>query len=381
MLKRLVSSLAAAALLAALAGCSGQQAKTPADNTAAHTAPDGFKIGIMTGTVSQGEDEFRAAEQLIRKYGDRVKHVTYPDNFMQEQETVIAQLTGLAADPDVKVIVVAQAIPGSIAGARKIREQRPDILIGFVTAHEDPPIVNETVDISVIPDEVARGETMLAEAKDMGATHFVHYSFPRHMSQELLARRRDVMKEKAADFGMTFEFITAPDPMAEGGLPATQQFVLEDQPREIKKFGEKTAFFSTNCGMQEPLIKSVLQNGGYVVEQCCPSPTHGYPAALGIAIPPDKAGDIDYINAENKRVIAEHGMSGHFGTWVAPESMVATRAVTNLLVDAFEKQVDYKDPEMVAQYMRDEAGSNVVMQKYDEQTGNQYLFLLDHIVY
>ena len=35
----------------------------------------------------------------------------------------------------------------------------------------------------------------------MGAKTFVHYSFPRHMSQELLARRRDIMKEEAAKHG------------------------------------------------------------------------------------------------------------------------------------------------------------------------------------
>jgi len=215
----------------------------------------------------------------------------------------------------------------------------------------------------------------------MGAKHFVHYSFPRHMSQELLARRRDIMKQEAAKQGITFEFVTAPDPMSEGGLPATQQFVLEDQPRQIKRLGSQTAFFSTNCGMQEPLIKSVLQNGGYVAEQCCPSPTHGYPAALGIAIPPDKAGDIDFINAENKRVISEHKMSGHFGTWVAPETMVATRAIVNLLVDSVDGKADYKDPETVRRYIAEEAKANVLIKKYDDKVGNSYLFLLDHMVY
>ena len=118
---------------------------------------------------------------------------------------------------------------------------------------------------------------------------------------------------------MKFHFITAPDPMAEGGLAASQQFITEDVPRELKQLGPKTAFFSTNCGMQDPLIRTVLQEGGYVPEQCCPSPTHGYPTALGIAIPPDKAGDFAYINAENKRVIAEHGKTGHFATWPVPE--------------------------------------------------------------
>src|SRR5262249_19422917 len=245
----------------------------------------GFKIGIMTGTVSQNEEEFRGGQAVARKYGAAVKHVTYPDNFMTEQETVVAQLVGLASDPAVKVIIAGQAIPGSIAAARKIREQRPDILLGFVEPHEDPAIVNKIADIAIQPDQIARGRTIIEKAKKMGAKTFIHYSFPRHMSQELLARRRDIMKEACKENGLDFVFATAPDPMAEGGLPATQQFVLEDAPREIKKYGPETAFFSTNCGMQDPLIKSVLMSGGYVPEQCCPSPTHGYPTALGISIP------------------------------------------------------------------------------------------------
>ncbi|HXL15614.1 MAG TPA: DUF3798 domain-containing protein, partial [Methylomirabilota bacterium] len=94
-----VSALAGAAsiLMLILAGCSGK-----ADGTAkaqsASIPPEvkiPFKIGIMVGTVSQGEDEFRAGQMVVAKYGqDHVKMVTYPDNFMQEQETVISQLVG-----------------------------------------------------------------------------------------------------------------------------------------------------------------------------------------------------------------------------------------------------------------------------------------------
>jgi len=290
-------------------------------------------------------------------------------------------MVGLASDPEVKIIVAGQAIPGSVAAARKIREQRPDILIGFIEAHEDPAIVNETADVAIQPNQLARGISIIQEAKAMGASTFVHYSFPRHMSQELLATRRHIMEQEAAKQGMKFLFVTAPDPMAEGGLPATQQFVLEDQPREIKKLGKSTAFFSTNCGMQDPLIRSVLASGGYVPEQCCPSPTHGYPTALGIAVPPDKAGDIAFINAENKRVIAEHHMSGHFGTWIAPESMVAIRATVDILVDAVDKKVDPKDTAAVQKYLEAEAGAPVKVRKYDETKGAQYMILLDHIIY
>jgi len=376
----------AAALFAmSLVGCAGKTDGTANAQASAQKPPEvqiPFKIGIMTGTVSQGEDEFRAGQMVVAKYGqDHVKMVTYPDNFMQEQETVIAQLVGLSSDPDVKVIVVGQAIPGSVAAVRKIREKRPDILIGMVEPHEDPAIVNQTADISIQPDQLARGRTIINVAKGMGVTDFIHYSFPRHMSQELLARRRDIMKQACAENGIKFHFVTAPDPMGEGGLPATQQFVMEDVPRELKQYGPKTAFFSTNCGMMDPMIRTVLNNGGYVPEQCCPSPTHGYPTALGIAIPPDKAGDFAYINAENKKVIAEHHMTGHFATWPVPEVMLSIRTVTDLLVDSAMKKADYKDEATVKSSMEAHAGVPIKLSKYDEKKGNSYLFLVSNIYY
>ncbi len=382
-----IAAAASILVLLGLAGCQKSSATSrQASATTASTEPVrpiNFKIGVMTGTVSQGEDEFRAGQMIVAKYGaDHVKHVTYPDNFMQEQETVIAQLVGLAADPEVKVIVAGQAIPGSIAALRKIREKRPDIKIAFIEPHEDPAMINSAVDLSIQPDQLARGRTIIDVAKKMGVTDFVHYSFPRHMSQELLARRRDIMKQAAADNGIKFHFVTAPDPMGEGGLNATQQFVMEDVPRELKQYGQKTAFFSTNCGMMDPMIKSVLTNGGYIPEQCCPSPTHGYPTALGIPIPPDKAGDMEYISAQNRKVIAEHGMTGHFATWPVPEVMLSIRAMTDLMVDAVEGKADYKDPATVKKYMESlAAGHAITLTKYDEKKGNSYLFLVSDIYY
>jgi hypothetical protein len=241
--------------------------------------------------------------------------------------------------------------------------------------------VNGEVDVAIQPDQLARGRTIIEVAKKMGATDFVHYSFPRHMSQELLARRRDIMKEQCAKNGIKFHFVTAPDPMGEGGLAASQQFIKEDVPRELKSFGPKTAFFSTNCGMQDPLIQTVLTTGGYVPEQCCPSPTHGYPTALGIRIPPEKAGDFQYIAAENKRVIAEHHMTGHFATWPVPEVILSIRALTDLMVDSVEGKADYKSEADVKGHLQTLAGVPVTITKYDEAKGNSYLLLVDSVYY
>ena len=83
---------ATALTLLALAGCGKTDGTAKAQTSAVKPqVAIPFKIGIMTGTVSQGEDEFRAGQMVVAKYGaDHVKMVTYPDNFMQEQETVIA---------------------------------------------------------------------------------------------------------------------------------------------------------------------------------------------------------------------------------------------------------------------------------------------------
>ena len=362
-----------------VAGCakSGQQAGRPAgaDSSGA------FKIGVMTGTVSQGEEDFRAGQQIQEKYGSRVKHVTYPDNFMNEQETVIAQLTGLAADPDVKVIVIAQAVPGSVAAARKIREQRPDVLIGFIGPHEDPDVVDQACDIAIQADQVMRGTTIIENAHKMGAKNFVHYSFPRHMSQLLIAQRKDVMEKECARLGMKFYFVTAPDPMGESGLPGAQQFILEDVPRQVAKLGKATAFYSTNDGMQEPLIKSILASGGIFVEQDTPAPTAGFPAALGMSIPPEHAGDMPWINAEIKRLVAAKGATGRFGSWVAPIDMVTTRAITNLLVDAVNHKADFRDSSTVERYLLKETDNSPVLLRRYSPNSHQFLVILDHVTY
>ena len=335
----------------------------------------------MTGTVSQGEEDYRAGQQVAARYPGRVKTVTFPDNFSSEIETVISQFVGLAADPDVKVVIAGQAINGSVSAARRIREQRPDVLIGFMYPHEDPNIAQGVCDLAIQPDELARGVSIIEYAQAMGVKHFVHYSFPRHMSMVLLAKRRDIMIAECARRGIQFHFVSAPDPTGEAGLPGTQQFIFEDVPRELVRYGPLTAFFSTNDGMQEPLIKAVLNaKQGYFVEQSTPAPTAGYPAALGIRIPPDKAGDMAWITAENKRRIAELGMSGHFGSWSQSIDMVSTRAIAALLVDAAAKKIDVRDSATVRRYFETEAGGPVRIHRYDPR-GNQWLVLMEHVTY
>ena len=111
-MKRVISTLLAAVMLLALTACGGNSTEsTPSDGSSDSTS-DTFKIGIVTGTVSQSEDDRRGAEAFQAMYGeDRVVLATYPDNFTDEVETTIQKIAGLADDPDIKAIVVNQAVP------------------------------------------------------------------------------------------------------------------------------------------------------------------------------------------------------------------------------------------------------------------------------
>lgn len=311
------------ALSFSVIGCGG------ASDDAAVTEPDGegegeatFKIGVVTGTVSQGEEEFRAAVELVEKYGsDMIVHMTYPDKFMDEQETTIANIVSLAADPAMKAIVIIQGVPGSAAAIEAIKETRDDILFIVGVPHEDPAMIAAKADICINTDDLARGETIVTLAAQMGAETFIHYSFPRHMSYELLAQRRDIFRDSCEALGIEFVEVEAPDPTGDAGVPGAQQFILEDVPRQLDKYGVNTNFFSTNCAMQEPLIRTALDGGGIYAEQCCPSPYHAYPGALGIEIPADKAGDVDFILEQIEAKIVEGGGAGRFATWKVPCNM------------------------------------------------------------
>lgn len=362
----------------------GATAQSPAPSTAAAaTVPAGdFKIGIMTGTVSQGEDEFRAAQMAAADFPGKLSHVTYPDNFMQEQETTTSQLAGLASDPKVKAIVISQAIPGSIAGIKKIKATRPDMLFFMVEPHEDPQLVNSTADLVLQPDQLERGRTIVALANKMGAKKFLHYSFPRHMSQALLAQRRDRMEAECKKLNMQFLSLSAPDPLGESGVPGAQQFIKEDVPRQVAEHGAAIAVFSTNCSMQEMLIKAALETGCMFPEQCCPSPTHGYPGALGIEIDPAKAGDMDYISGKVKEKITEAGGTGRFATWKAPASILATRACVAMAVKVLEGKAKINDQAALEATFKQLAGSvTVTLSKFDKNAGNFYTMLVDSQIF
>ncbi|MBQ9647352.1 MAG: DUF3798 domain-containing protein [Oscillospiraceae bacterium] len=286
--------------------------QTTADTTAEAAKPH---IGIVTGSVSQSEDDRRGAEAFQAMYGeDMVKLAIYPDNFTEELETTIQTIVNLSDDPDMKAIIVNQAVPGTTEAFRQIKERRPDIICIAGESHEDLPEIGSAADLVCNNDFVARGYLIIRTAHELGCDTFVHISFPRHMSYETMSRRVAIMKAACEEFGMSFVLETAPDPTTDVGVAGAQAYILEKVPEWVEKYGKNAAYFCTNDAHTEPLLKQLLEYGGYFIEADLPSPTMGYPGALGVDLTAE-AGDYAKILAKVEEAIVEKGGAGKFGTW------------------------------------------------------------------
>lgn len=379
MFKKVLAVLMALVMVLSLAGCKTTTATTDTKKAA-------YKIGILTGTVSQNEEEYRAAERVVAKYGaDRVVVKTYPDKFMDEQDTTISNIVELASDPEIKAIIIVQAVPGVSAGIEKAKELRSDLLIIAGVPGEDPPMIAAKADIVLALDELAMGKSIPEQAQKMGATTFVHYSFPRHMSYALLAARRDLFKENCERLGIKFVDATAPDPTGDAGVPGAQQFILEDVPRMVAEYGKDTAFFSTNCAMQVPLIKATLDEGGIYPQPCCPSPTHGFPSALGITIPADKTGDMAFILETVKTEIAAKNGTGRFSTWSVPVSMMFIEGAVEYAMQWAEGKTNGKvDQVALKKAFEDYAKTTISMTTLEDngvKYDNYFMVLLDFFTF
>lgn len=276
-----------------------------------------YKIAIITGTTSQGEEEFRAAEFLASKYPDIVLTATYPDNFSSEIEATKATITNFGFDESVKAIIMCQAVPGCAAAFQEIREMRDDILLIAGVPQEAAATITAAADVVLYSDEPAQGTQIVNTIADWGCEVFIHYSFPRHMAMETIVARHSVMQAACAEAGIEFVDRTAPDPTAEAGATASQQFILEDVPAVMEEYaGKKVAFFTTNCGMQEPLQVAVLaQENAYYPLPCCPSPYHAFPASMEIATESEDWGDANAFLTKIANVLAENNALGRFSTW------------------------------------------------------------------
>ena len=356
-MKKLFSVLLTLAMLFALVACSNSS--NPAGNTAneggnsnssGETESDtpAYHIGIVTGTVSQSEDDRRGAEAFQAMYGEDMGTLaTYPDNFTEELETTIQTIVNLSDDPDMKAIIVNQAVPGTTEAFRQIKERRPDILCIAGESHEDLPEIGSAADLVCNNDFVARGYLIVRTAHELGCDTFVHISFPRHMAYETMSRRAAIMQAACEEFGMTFVQETAPDPTSDVGIAGAQAYILEQVPVWVEKYGENAAYFCTNDAHTEPLLKQLFEYGGYFIEADLPSPLMGYPGALGLDLTAE-AGDFEAILAKVEEAVVAAGGADRFGTWAYSYGYTTSAGLAQHAMNVLNGESDLEDIDDIA---------------------------------
>lgn len=359
-MKRLVTLLLALVMVFSLVACGGSSEE---DSSSAD-----YKIGIVTGTVSQGEEEYQAAQNLKAKYGDMVVTATYPDNFSTETEQTIATVTNMAADPDVKAIVFVQAVPGATAAIQKVKETRDDILFICGVAAEDPGVIAAASDIVMLVDEIQMGRTIIEQAVKQGAKTFVHISFERHLGYATISARQQLFKENCVANGIEYVEATAPDPTGDAGVTGAQAWITENIKVYVDQYGKDTAFFCTNCSMQVPLIQQIAELGAIYPQQCCPSPYHAYPSAFNISTEGHE-GDVPYMLEQIKAKVAEYGNTGRMSTWEVPVNMVMIEAGFNYAQKWIEGEItDRCDEEALLAEIRAIAGDTASITKYSDES-------------
>ncbi|MCT4661867.1 MAG: DUF3798 domain-containing protein [Tissierellales bacterium] len=341
-----------------------------------------YKIGVVTPTLSVSEDEFRAAENMVKKYPNIVKHITLPENFATEIETGLSQIESLADDPKMKAITISSGQSGLLPAFQKIKEKRPDIITITAPIWDDPDMMSQYIDVCLDTDWVRRGESIARKAHDMGAKTLIHYSFPTHMAKEVIVNRHDKMKETAEALGMTFVDVTTPDPQTGNGPAAMQQFLREDIPRQIEKYGKDTNIFGTNCGMYDVILGEALNLKYLMAEQCCPTPTQAFPTVMNLEIAAEDAGNYAKINEMISAKAKEADMTGRLSGWPTPVTIFLPEYSVELAKVMIENpEFDYKNLESLNALGEDMTGFGVDFQKLKPELDNYFVMIMDSIFY
>ena len=308
-----------------------------------------YSIAVDTGTMSKSVDQRGSAKMLVDKYGeDVIKTATYPDNFTEEKETTIQTIVNFADDPSVKAIIVCQAVPGVAEAFRQVKERRDDIICLAGESQEDPSLITSAADVTVMNDFVARGYLIIKTAKELGCDTFVHITFPRHMGIESLSRRYAIMVEAGKELGVNVVMETAADPLSDVGITGAQQQILEKAPEWIEKYGQNSAYFCTNDAHTAPLLKQLLEYGGYFVEADLPSPLMGYPDALGIEFSDSDMSNYEYLLKSVEDAIVAKGGEGRFGTWAYSYTYTLVAGLAEHAMNVIEGKSDLLEIDDIA---------------------------------
>ena len=386
MFKKLFTILLLCILSANLTACGGNETPQPTEpepvietiiveqvlEPPVEAEPEGLlpgRIAIVTNIFEQNAEEYISARHIQDKFGaEYIIHRTWPVQFAQEGEMMIEILQEIADDPDVRVLIINQAVMNTNAAVEAFRERRDDVFIIYVRPMEvgyfyphrgdrinQYEITIKNADLILNTNNAAVGYHLVNQAIAMGAETIIHYSSLRHMAVPHLAVRRDGIRDAAEAAGIAFYDLDLYDRLIQSSvLIATTQ----DVDRRVNRYGTNIVFISTFCRQQAPIMSQVIRSGALYILLCCPSPFHTIPNALGLASCQSEALN-NFSSAEIIEAaivaIAEHDMTGRIATSPLSDAMLFTYTAVEYGIKWMHGEVskDEIDLEVLSQIMAD----------------------------
>ncbi len=299
-----------------------------------------YHIALVTGGLSVSGDEYRGVAKLVASYGSAqegglIRHITYPEGPVIGKDALATMMLEIADDPLTKAIVLYPAYPGTAEAMKRLRERHPDILLLVMESTEEPLVIEEAVDIVLGSDPVGRGYANVWAARELGADAFVHISADTADLTASALLRMKVMKESCT--GLSLDFIPGIFPGSLDDDVAVAQYLEEAVPAWIQEHGVRTAFFCAEDEFADVLLRQLFKHGGFFMEGNHPSPTAGFPGALGISVQSD-AVDYPAILKQVEQSIIDADGAGRFGTWAYGYGFTATVGLVEFAKAVIEKK-------------------------------------------
>ena len=316
---------------------------------------ENYKVAIMTGTTTQGEEELRAAQREQAADPEHIITDTYPDSFMAEQETTISKLVAFAADPEVKAIVMCQAVPGAKAAFDKIREMgRDDILLIVGTPQEDPAVIAPPATSQCTPTRSSRATPSWRSAPSGALTCSSTTPSPATWPMELIVGRHELLKANAEALGIEFVDVTAPTPPPRPAPPPPSSSSVRTCPSRWPSTRARrwpsspptascrSPFRPPSCPSPTPTIPALL-----------PQPLPRLPGGLGLEFG-DDVSDEDALKAVAAALNA-YDAAGRYSTWPSPVAMSIIKIGVEYARQYINGQITERNDKDALQKLFDEA--------------------------
>ena len=376
MFKKAVVLFGVVILLTGLAACgNGNETPQPTEPEPVVPEPPAAerllpgKIAIVTNSREPNAEVFLSAVNAIAGYGEDYEeyfiHWPWPAQFFREGELMIRILQSIADDPEVKVLIINQAVSGTNAAVEAFRKRRDDVFVIYVNpfnvpggrAEVDPHsvlnyynVITGNADLVLGTNFVSAGERMVSQAKAMGAETFVHYSHVFSVAHPPSVRLRDDIKEACEMLGIKFMDLC---------MSQRDHFyhLIQDIPRQIEAHGENTAFYANRYFSQH--LELVIRNGGIYVEPAGTSPFDYFPRAFRLIghrhDDPSEMFSTSELLEAIKTAAATAGMTGRLSTFAMSDNALFTFAAVEYGIKWMRGEVSKEkiDLEVLRQIMVD----------------------------